>query len=667
MTRQIDPFPAENDRHFMIRTFGDREINPTPEPRSPSPEIPPNFVPEAPKDSSHFPACNNIHNLIHRLSGVSAEESLIIPARTWDRNNDHWEHKFAVLRRKHKKDLSEIELQISKKYDEKYSDAKYRHLVLEKEVREMEFARTDDSVGVLGKTYKDHLTTKKLLEEKYVKKIEELEKNLLECQERVKAQEKVIAEKDASINALKDAIAWGNEQRAHFGNQSPQQLEQNIRPNQEPQQAYRQQGSNHRGPNVQVQIQQVNPQRDIRNLAVSLEDQARFHDANNPNCRAELRNIPLGPSISDPSLHTGQNRLPGINAPPPQAKPFTFLPNKEISKQQNYPEEARMTLRHQSGQYHPNNVHSDDSGPGDQVDENQQNLSGQPFPEYAVSRPLPDHINGGVGLVDNSGVPQINQPFVPNNGAHNANGRLRDTGEERISKRQRVEVKEPGRAANINDGRGGLAISQEVTMNTNDFSGPERRSLTVEVGANVQNARQFLLQRICRGKLQRLELLDLNKIRVTYIDPGSALSFYNDYNSQVETAAKHQHKLIVNWSDRPSPEINDELAQHIRSGATRCLQVSGLPDAKQSDILKSLSKSHGEILAFRFSNVHSQGNIADVEYSDIEFAIRVYKRIKTKTLLRHERSDAKYIPDPSDLRKQTTGQVNLEWIESGCR
>jgi hypothetical protein len=673
MTRQIDPFPAENDRHFMIRTYGDREIIPSPEPRSPSPEIPPNFVPEAPKDSSHFPACNNIHNLIHRLSGVRAEDALIIPAHTWDRNNDHWEHKCAVLRRKHKKEMSEIELQISKKYDEKYSDAKYRQLVLEKEVREMEFARTDDTVGVLGKTYKDHLTTKKLLEEKYVKKIEELEKGLSESQERVKALEKVIAEKDASINALKDAIAWGNVQRAHYGNQSPQQSEQNIRPNQEPQQPYPQQGVNRRGPNVQAQTRQINPQQqDSRHLAAPVEDrgitEAPFLDANNPNCRVEPRNIPACPAISATAFPTGQNRSPAITVVPPQAGPFTFLPGGGTGNQQNHPEEPHMPLGQQSGQYRPNDVHSDDLLPGDQVDENQQNLPGQPFAEYAVSRPLPDHRNGDKSLVNNARVPQINQPSVSNNGAYNPDtGRLRDTGDERVAKRQRVEVKEPGRAANNNDGRGAPAISQEVTMNTNNFSRPERRTLIVEVGANVQNARQFLLQRMCRGKLQRLEILEENKLRVTYVDPGSALSFYNDYNSQVETAAKHQHKLIVNWSDDLSPVISNELAQHIQSGATRCLEVSGFPDAERNDTLKSLANVRADILTCKVWKDHSQGNIVEIEYSDLEFAIRVYKKIKDMSLPGHERSNVKYIREPSEFRKQATGQVNREWIGSGCR
>lgn len=669
MTRQIDPFPAENDRHFMIRTYGDREILPESEPRSPSPEIPPNFVPEAPKDSSHFPACNNIHNLIQRLSGVSAEESLIVPARTWDRNNEHWEHKFTVLRRKHKKEMSEKELELSRKYDEKYSDAKYKQLLLEKEMREMEFARTDDPIGVLGKTYKDHLTTKRLLEEKYVKKIEELEKSLFESQEHVKAQEKVIAEKNASIAALNNAIAWGKEQRVHYGNQLPQQSEQNIRPNQGPQQAFPQQGFNRRGPNVHAQTRQVNTQQqDSRRPGAPPggrgATEAPPPDANNPNYRVEPldpRSVLQCPATPDTAPPTGQNRSPGINAAPPQARPFTFPPSKG-DNQQNHPEEHRLPLghqpRHQPSQYHPNGVHSGGLLPGDQVDKNQQNLLGQTFTEYAVnSRQLPDRRNEGISLVNNAGVPQINQPSVPNNGAYNATtGRLRDAGEESVAKRQRVEVNDPGRAVNINDGSGAPAISQEIAMNTYHPPRPGRRTLMVELGANSQNTLQFLVQRVCRGALQRVEVVEQNKLRVTYIDPGSALRFYNDYNSQVGTAAKHHPQLIVNWSDHPSPAISDELAQQIQLGATRCLHIYGFPNAQDKDILKTLAVSVDYFVTWKFSKSDSQVNSILVEYRDLELAIHVYQKIKDKSLRGHETSDVQYVPDHA-------GQINRGRID----
>lgn len=661
MTRQIDPFPAENDRHFMIRAYGDREILPEPEPRSPSPEIPPNFVPEAPKDSSHFPACNNIHNLIQRLSGVSAEESLIVPARTWDRNNEHWEHKFTVLRRKHKKEMSEKELELSRKYDEKYSDAKYKQLLLEKEIREMEFARTDDPVGVLGKTYKDHLTTKRLLEEKYVKKIEELEKSLFESQEHVKAQEKVIAEKNASIAALNHAIAWGNEQRVHYGNQSPQQSKQNIRPNQEPQQALSQQGFNRRGPNVHAQTRQVNTQQqDSRRPDAPPggrgATEAPPPDANNPNCRAELRDTPLRPTTPATGLPTGQNRSPGINAAPPQVRPFIFPPSME-DNQQSHLEEHRLPLGHQPGQYHPNIEHSDNLLPGDQVDKNQQNLPGQTFTEYAVnSRPLPDRRNEGVSLVNNTRVPQINQPSVPNNGAYNAaTGRLRDAGEESVAKRQRVGVNEPGRSVNINDGRGAPEISQEIAMNTYHPPRPERRTLIVELSAGIQTTVESVVQRVGRG-LQRVEIVEPNTIYMTYIDPLSALSFYNAYNSRVGTAAKHHPQLIVNWSDHPSPDISNELSQHIQSGATRRLHIFGFPYAQNRDILKTLSISTKYAVTWQISPNDSQVKSVEVEYCDLEFAIQVYKDIKDKSLLGHGKSDVRYVPYPLE-------QINHGWID----
>lgn len=225
MSRQIPPMPPEEDRHMMIYSQGNLEPpQPDPPSRSPSPDLPPNFVPKAPVESSNFPAANNIISLLNRMSGgASLRDLIVVPAATWDRNNTMWEHRMAQLRRKHRKDWAEKEVELRRKYDELYSDARYREMLLAKEMKEMDFARAVSAGEVLGKTWKEHKAAKKDMEKTYAEKIMEVEKKLATSERTVGELRKALAEKETAIDALQNAI----------GRQAPPEKPQ---PQQQPQQ-----------------------------------------------------------------------------------------------------------------------------------------------------------------------------------------------------------------------------------------------------------------------------------------------------------------------------------------------------------------------------------------------------------------------------------------------
>lgn len=228
---------------MMIYSQGNLEP-PQPEPpsRSPSPDLPPNFVPKPPVESSSFPAANNIISLLNRMSGgASLRELIIVPAATWDRNNTMWEHKMALLRKRHRKDWAEKEVELRRKYDEQYSDARYREMLLAKEMKEMDFARGVASGEVLGKTWKEHKAAKKHMEKTYTEKLQDAEKKVAASEHIIEELRKTLAEKDTAIDALQNAIGRRADQAPPELN-PPQQLQQFQQPQ-----------------NPQYQMPQLNP------------------------------------------------------------------------------------------------------------------------------------------------------------------------------------------------------------------------------------------------------------------------------------------------------------------------------------------------------------------------------------------------------------------------
>lgn len=210
---------------MMIYSQGNLEpVQPEPPSRSPSPDLPSNFVPKPPVESTTFPAASNITTLLSRISGgVPLRDLIIVPAATWDRNNTMWEHKTAQLRKKNKKDLAEKEVELRRKYDEQYSDARYREMVLAKELKEMDFTQKVANGGILGKTWKEHKAAKKNMEKTYTEKLKEAEKKLAESKDTVEELRKTLAEKETAIVALQDAIARRSDQSSAAEAQQAQQ------------------------------------------------------------------------------------------------------------------------------------------------------------------------------------------------------------------------------------------------------------------------------------------------------------------------------------------------------------------------------------------------------------------------------------------------------------
>lgn len=213
---------------MMIYSQGNLEpVQPEPPSRSPSPDLPANFVPKPPVESTTFPAASNITTLLSRISGgVPLRDLIIVPAATWDRNNTMWEHKTAQLRRKNKKDLAEKEVELRRKYDEQYSDARYRELVLAKEMKEMDFTQNVANGEILGKTWKEHKAAKKDMEKTYTEKLKEAEKGLAESKDTIEELRKTLAEKETAIGALQDAIARRSDRSSAEEAQQLQQLQQ---------------------------------------------------------------------------------------------------------------------------------------------------------------------------------------------------------------------------------------------------------------------------------------------------------------------------------------------------------------------------------------------------------------------------------------------------------
>lgn len=232
MSRQIPPMPPEEDRHMIIYSQGNLEpAQPEPPSRSPSPDLPPNFVPKPPVESSNFPAANNIISLLNRMSGgASLRDLIVVPAATWDRNNTMWEHKMAQLRKKHRKEWGEKEVELRRKYDEQYSDARYREMLLAKEMKEMEFAQGVASGEIFGKTWKEHKAAKKDMEKTYTEKLQETEMKLAESESTVKELRKTLAEKETAIEALQNAIGRRADRISAEETKQPQQPQQFQQP-----------------------------------------------------------------------------------------------------------------------------------------------------------------------------------------------------------------------------------------------------------------------------------------------------------------------------------------------------------------------------------------------------------------------------------------------------
>lgn len=238
---------------MMIYSQGNLEpLQPEPPSRSPSPDLPPNFIPKPPVESTSFPAANNIISLLTRMSGGSPlRELIIVPAATWDRNNKMWEHKMALLRKKNRKDWAEKEVELRRKYDELYSDARYREMLLAKEMKEMDFARGVASGEVLGKTWKEHKAAKKHMEKTFTEKLQEAEKKLAASECIIEELRKTLAEKDTAIDALQNAIGRRADQTTPEQLQQQQllQQQQQLQPIQQFQQPQ----------NPQYQMPQLNP------------------------------------------------------------------------------------------------------------------------------------------------------------------------------------------------------------------------------------------------------------------------------------------------------------------------------------------------------------------------------------------------------------------------
>lgn len=211
MSQLPNPMPPEEERHVMVVSFG-QQGEPSKQPpsrhsRSPSPELPPNFVPKPPHDASQFPAASTVVALMERMAGGNNIRDLImIPATTWDRNNSHWELRLTQLKKQHKKDWAKREVELRRKYDEEFSDARYRQMLLEKEMKEIDFMKSASNETIFGKTWGEHKANKRRIQEDSKAALEAAEKQAIEDGALIKTLEQKLVEKDAAIEALKSAL-----------------------------------------------------------------------------------------------------------------------------------------------------------------------------------------------------------------------------------------------------------------------------------------------------------------------------------------------------------------------------------------------------------------------------------------------------------------------------
>jgi len=203
--------PPEGDRHIMIVPFSQQPEQriepPSRDSRSPTPELPANFVPKPPLDASQFPAASTILNLMERMAGGNSIRDLImVPATTWDHNNSHWEFRLAQLKKQHRKDWAKKEVELRRKYDEEFSDARYRQMLVEKEMKELEFMKTASNQTVYGKTWDEHKAEKQRVEESSKAVMEAALRRAEEYEALAEELKKQVDEKEAVIKALQSAI-----------------------------------------------------------------------------------------------------------------------------------------------------------------------------------------------------------------------------------------------------------------------------------------------------------------------------------------------------------------------------------------------------------------------------------------------------------------------------
>ena len=211
MSQIPSPMPSEGDRHIIVVPFSQqpepRLEPPSRDSRSPTPELPANFVPKPPLDASQFPAASTILTLMERMAGGNNIRDLImVPAATWDHNNSHWEFRLAQLRKNHKKDWAKKEVELRRKYDEEFSDARYRQMLVEKEMKELEFMKTASNQTVFGKTWDEHKAEKQRIEESSKAAIEAAQTRAEEYETLFEDLKKQVDEKEAVIKALQSAI-----------------------------------------------------------------------------------------------------------------------------------------------------------------------------------------------------------------------------------------------------------------------------------------------------------------------------------------------------------------------------------------------------------------------------------------------------------------------------
>ncbi|PUU80252.1 hypothetical protein B9Z19DRAFT_744705 [Tuber borchii] len=226
MSQIPSPMPPEGDRHIIIVPLS-QQPEPRLEPssrdsRSPTPELPANFVPKPPLDASQFPAASTILTLMERMAGGNNIRDLImVPAATWDHNNSHWEFRLAQLKKNHKKDWAKKEVELRRKYDEEFSDARYRQMLVEKEMKELEFMKTASNQTVFGKTWDEHKAEKQRIEESSKVAIEAAQTRAEEYETLFEELKKQVDEKEAVIKALQSAItgrAENHPPQQQFGN-----------------------------------------------------------------------------------------------------------------------------------------------------------------------------------------------------------------------------------------------------------------------------------------------------------------------------------------------------------------------------------------------------------------------------------------------------------------
>ncbi|RPA92207.1 hypothetical protein L873DRAFT_1794382 [Choiromyces venosus 120613-1] len=227
MSQLPNPMPPEDRRHVIIVPYSQqpeaRVEPPSRDSRSPSPDIPPNFVPKAPPDASQFPAASTILNLMERMAGENnIRDLIIVPAASWDRNNSHWEFKLGLLKKQHKKDWAKKEVELRKKYDEEFSDARYRQMLVEKDMRELEFMKNASNQIIFGKTWEEHKAEKQRVEEASKAATEAAKRRAEEYEALIDDLKKKVEEKEAVIKALQSAITGRADNyppQQQFGNQ----------------------------------------------------------------------------------------------------------------------------------------------------------------------------------------------------------------------------------------------------------------------------------------------------------------------------------------------------------------------------------------------------------------------------------------------------------------